>query len=112
LLLSDRLVRLGSIFFQRYLDDYKDRDLTYGAKSGLAACAEQKGELAKAADQYWAVYQSIPDYSRPAHGHGRGALLSPLRQFGEGQTAYQVILDKYPDNTMVAEAKRRLAEMG
>ena len=100
-------------YFQHYLDKYSDPDLTYGAKSGLAACAEQTGDFTKAAELYWKLVKDEPDhFSTPRTIMAAARCYRNAGNAQGAKDAYQLLIDKYSDSNFVSEAKRRLAELG
>lgn len=102
----------ASYYYDRYLSDYSEKDFTYGAKTGLAACAEQKNDYTKAAELYWAQIDKYPDYFLTPH-----TLMSAARCYRlagnleKSREAYQRLIDKFPESSFLTEAKRRLAEV-
>jgi TolA-binding protein len=81
------------------------------ALSGLAACAEQSGDLASAGGKYLEVASRLPKEEYLA----TQALLAAGRCFGaanaadKAKAAYQKIVDLYPDSPALSEAKAALS---
>jgi tetratricopeptide (TPR) repeat protein len=82
----------------------------YGALTGAAACHEQKGDFAKAADSYSQVAKKLPKEQYFASE----ALLSAGRCYenaklpDKARACYQQVLDQYAQTQATAQAKVQL----
>ncbi|MFQ5705917.1 MAG: tetratricopeptide repeat protein [bacterium] len=99
-------------FFEEYLDSGSDEFLKSSALAGVAACLEQKGEYARAADKY-----------REAAEKYRKSSLSPQNLFdaarcyqlaGDTSAAsksLELLLEKFPSAGIKSDAEELLAEL-
>ncbi len=82
----------------------------YGALTGLAACHEQKGDFARAGDNYSEIASRLPreQYFSSEALLSAGRCYQNAKLPDKARTAYQKVLDKYSQTQASSQAKIQL----
>ncbi|MCM2333933.1 MAG: tetratricopeptide repeat protein, partial [Anaeromyxobacteraceae bacterium] len=113
----DAMFRLAELYYEKANDDFRLASEGYRdeAKRALAEGREPPPEPMKSYAPSIALYQRLitgfPDY-RFTHGiyYLLAYCLGEMGQGQEAQTAYQTLIERYPDSAFVAEAWVRLGD--
>ena len=101
------------LHFGKYLDDYgDDKILASAAFSGTASCYEQLGKYLDAAKNYEKGAKKYPDHFNAAQqlfDAGRCFILA--NQKIQAKQCYQLIVDKYSENSLKNDAELYLAKL-
>jgi TolA-binding protein len=99
--------------YQRYLDKYHDDDLLAASSlTGIATCHEQEEEFLLAGEFYLKAATEYPEYfAAPEALLNAGRCFREVQDMARAEMAYTSLIDRYPENPMVSDAKMALAEI-
>jgi TolA-binding protein len=101
-------------YFQKYLDDGEDDPiLKVSAAAGVAAAQEERGEFAKAAKLYEEAANDYDEsYRAPQLLLLAARSYKQANQTEAARRVLQKLIDKYPQSSLVEDAKMLMAETG
>lgn len=100
------------VMFEKYLNLGKRRDeFTVSAKQGIAQCLEEIGRYEEAAESFRKVQREHPESPlAPDALLGAARCYELAKDLPSAESAYNELLDLYPDSSQSALAKMRLLE--
>lgn len=99
--------------FRLYVDKYhQDPMLTASSLTGIAACHEQMDQFSEAGEFYQLAATKYPDYyAAPEALLNAGRCFAQAGETEKARTAYEQLIENYPDNRHYSEAKMAAAEL-
>ena len=99
--------------FEKYLDDYgDDKILASAAYSGIAASYEQLGNYLEAAKNFWQGAKTYPEhFNAPRQLFDAGRCFMLADQKARAKECYQMIVDKYSENSLKNDTELYLAKL-